>query len=196
MKREPISRRAAEHVAAFNHSSSADWGRLWRPLHYPTQRNASSAYRSGPFSGREAIIAGYASQLPSGALAASRAISSGDVDGTGIMSLRRYLCCLTHVTSWCQGSTLPRTRIHLTFHGHQKYQPFARRELQRGLCSATRVSYQDISIGSRYFHTGTRVAHRASSPCDLITPRRSIGPAFGSDVARWHAMHYVRVTVR
>ena len=52
---------------------------------------------AGPFNGREAIAAGYASQPPSDTLTVSRAVSSGDVDelwfawdngGTGTMTLR------------------------------------------------------------------------------------------------------------
>jgi hypothetical protein len=51
----------------------------------------------GPFTGRESIAAGYASQPPSDTLTVSRAVSSGDVDrlwfawdngGTGTMTLR------------------------------------------------------------------------------------------------------------
>jgi len=97
MSKEPISQRAAEHVAAFNHSvRSGDWASF-------ADRFASDATMrfvgvpAGPFNGREAIAAGYASQPPSDTLTVSRAVSSGDVDelwfgwdngGTGTMTLR------------------------------------------------------------------------------------------------------------
>jgi len=97
MSKEPISQRAAEHVAAFNHSvRSGDWAAF-------ADRFTSDATMrfvgvpAGPFNGREAIAAGYASQPPSDTLTVSRAVSSGDVDelwfawdngGTGTMTLR------------------------------------------------------------------------------------------------------------
>ena len=97
MSNEPIRRRAAEHVAAFNRSvRSGDWAAF-------ADRFTSDATMrfvgvpAGPFNGREAIAAGYASQPPSDTLTVSRTVSSGDVDelwfawdngGTGTMTLR------------------------------------------------------------------------------------------------------------
>ena len=97
MSNEPISQRAAEHVAAFNHSvRSGDWAAF-------ADRFTSDATMrfvgvpAGPFNGRDAIAAGYASQPPSDTLAVSRTVSCGDVDelwfawdsgGTGTMTLR------------------------------------------------------------------------------------------------------------
>jgi steroid delta-isomerase len=97
MSAEPISPRAAGHVAAFNHSvRSGDWTAF-------ADRFASGATMrfagvpAGPFQGREAIAAGYAPQPPSDTLTVTRAVSSGDVDelwfawdhgGAGTMTLR------------------------------------------------------------------------------------------------------------
>jgi steroid delta-isomerase len=97
MSVEPISQRAAEHVAAFNHSvRSGDWATFAdRFTSHATVRFAGVP--AGPFNGREAIAAGYAAQPPSDTLTVSRAVSSGDVDelwfawdhgGTGTMTLR------------------------------------------------------------------------------------------------------------
>lgn len=105
MSKEPISRRAAEHVSAFNHSvRSGDWTAF-------ADRFTSDATMRfvgvpvGPFNGREAIAAGYTSQPPSDTLTVRRAASSGDVDelcfawdngGTGTMTLRwsAYIFCV------------------------------------------------------------------------------------------------------
>src|ERR1700722_472324 len=97
MPREPVGHRAAEHVAAFNRCvRTGDWACF-------ADRFTSDATMrfvgvpAGPFTGREAIAAGYASQPPSDTLTVSRVVSCGDVDelwfawdkgGTGIMTLR------------------------------------------------------------------------------------------------------------
>jgi hypothetical protein len=62
MSNEPISQRAAEHVAAFNNSvRSGDWAAFAdRLTSDATMRFAGVP--AGPFNGREAIAAGYASQ--------------------------------------------------------------------------------------------------------------------------------------
>ena len=97
MSKVPITRRAAEHVAAFNDSvRSGDWSVF-------ADRFTSDAIMrfvgvpAGPFRGRDEIAAGYASQPPSDTLTVNHATSSGDVDelwfawdngGTGTMTLR------------------------------------------------------------------------------------------------------------
>ncbi len=98
MSSDQISERADRHVAAFNHCvRSGDWtdfaGRFT-----PDATMRFVGVPVGPFTGREAISAGYASQPPSDTLTVSRAISSGDVDelwfawdgsrDTGTMTLR------------------------------------------------------------------------------------------------------------
>jgi steroid Delta-isomerase len=97
MRKEPISQRAAEHVAAFNHNvRSGDWA-AFADRFTPDATMRFVGVPVGPFTGREAIAAGYASQPPSDTLTVSRAVSSGDVDelwfawdngGTGTMTLR------------------------------------------------------------------------------------------------------------
>jgi hypothetical protein len=97
MSKEPISQRAAEHVAAFNHSvRSGDWA-AFADRFAPDATMRFVGIPVGPFTGREAIAAGYASQPPSDTLTVSRAVSSGDVDelwfawdngSTGTMTLR------------------------------------------------------------------------------------------------------------
>lgn len=97
MIKEPISQRAADHVAAFNHCvRSGDWG-AFAGRFTPDATMRFAGIPVGPFTGREAIAAGYASQPPSDTLTVSRAVSSGDVDelwftwdngGTGTMTLR------------------------------------------------------------------------------------------------------------
>jgi steroid Delta-isomerase len=97
MSAEPISQRAARHVAAFNESvRSGDWAA------FADRFTADATMRfvgvpAGPFTGREAIAAGYAAQPPSDTLTVTRGVSRGDVDelwfawdhgGTGIMALR------------------------------------------------------------------------------------------------------------
>jgi hypothetical protein len=80
MSSEPMSERAARHVAAFNDSvRSGDWaGFASRFTPDATMRFAGIPV--GPFTGREAIAAAYASQPPSDTLTVGRADSSGDVD--------------------------------------------------------------------------------------------------------------------
>lgn len=97
MSEEPISKRAAGHVAAFNDSvRSGDWA-AFAERFTPDATMRFVSVPVGPFAGREAIGAAYASQPPSDTLTVSRAASSGDVDelwfawdkgGTGTMALR------------------------------------------------------------------------------------------------------------
>jgi steroid Delta-isomerase len=97
MSKEPISHRAARHVAAFNHSvRSGDWA-AFADRFTPAATMRFVGIPAGPFTGREAIAAGYASQPPSDTLTVTRGVSSGDVDklwfawdngGTGTMTLR------------------------------------------------------------------------------------------------------------
>jgi steroid Delta-isomerase len=80
MSGEPISERAARHVAAFNDSvRSGEWadfaGRFT-----PAATMRFVGMPVGPLTGREAIAAGYASQPPSDTLTVTRGVSSGDVD--------------------------------------------------------------------------------------------------------------------
>src|SRR6516162_6222783 len=98
MSGEPISERAARHVAAFNDSvRSGEWadfaGRFT-----PDATMRFVGIPVGPFTGREAIAAGYAAQPPSDTLTVTRGVSSGDIDElwfawdsggtTGTMTLR------------------------------------------------------------------------------------------------------------
>ena len=80
MSGEPISARAARHVAAFNDSvRSGEWadfaGRFT-----PDATMRFVGIPVGPFTGRDAIAAGYASQPPSDTLTVTRGNSAGDVD--------------------------------------------------------------------------------------------------------------------
>jgi len=80
MNGEPISERAARHVVAFNDSvQSGEWadfaGRFT-----PDATMRFIGVPAGPFTGREAIAAGYAAQPPSDTLTVTRGLSSGDVD--------------------------------------------------------------------------------------------------------------------
>jgi steroid delta-isomerase len=80
MSGEPISARAAGHVAAFNESvRSGEWadfaGRFT-----PDATIRFVGIPVGPVTGPAAIAAGYASQPPSDTLTVARGISSGDVD--------------------------------------------------------------------------------------------------------------------
>jgi steroid Delta-isomerase len=99
MGEEPISPRAAEHVAAFNFSvRSGNWAA------FADRFTADAVMRfagvpAGPFTGREAIAAGYTTEPPSDTLTVTSAVTSGNVDelrfawdhgGTGTMTL-----------SWC-----------------------------------------------------------------------------------------------
>ena len=98
MSGEPISERATRHVAAFNEAvRSGEWtGFAGRFTLDATMRFVGVP--AGPFIGREAIAAGYASQPPSETLTVTRGDSSGDVDElwftwdstrtTGTMALR------------------------------------------------------------------------------------------------------------
>jgi steroid delta-isomerase len=97
MSSELIPQRAARHVAAYNEGvRSGDWtafaGRFTADA---TMRFAGIPV--GPFTGREAIAAGYAARPPTDTLTVSRAVSSSDTDtlwftwdngGTGTMTLR------------------------------------------------------------------------------------------------------------
>jgi steroid delta-isomerase len=97
MSEEPISQRAAKHVAAFNDSvRSGDWT-AFAGRFTPDATMRFAGVSAGPFTGREAIAAGYASQSPSDTLTVTRSVSSGDVDelwfawdngSTGTMILR------------------------------------------------------------------------------------------------------------
>jgi hypothetical protein len=94
---EPISERAASHVAAFNDCvRSGDWAAFAdRFTVDATMRFAGVP--AGPFAGRAAIAAGYASQPPSDTLTVTSCVSTGDADelafawdsgGAGVMNLR------------------------------------------------------------------------------------------------------------
>jgi hypothetical protein len=98
MSHQPISERAARHVAAFNDSvRSGDWADFATRF-TPDATMRFAGVPAGPFTGREAIAAGYAAQPPSETLTVTRAASSGDMDelrfawdtggGTGTMTLR------------------------------------------------------------------------------------------------------------
>lgn len=80
MSDDPISQRAAGHVAAFNDRvRSGDWADFAeRFTHNATMRFVGVPV--GPFTGRDAIAAGYASQPPSDTLTVTRGVSSGNVD--------------------------------------------------------------------------------------------------------------------
>jgi hypothetical protein len=75
-----MSERAARHVAAFNDAvRSRDWaGFAGRFASDATMRFVGIPV--GPFAGREAIAAAYASQPPSDTLTVIRAVSYGDFD--------------------------------------------------------------------------------------------------------------------
>lgn len=98
MSDKPISERAARHVAAFNDSvRSGDWA-VFSTRFTPEATMRFAGVPAGPFTGREAIAAGYAAQPPSDTLTVTRAASAGDVDelwfawdsgsGAGTMTLR------------------------------------------------------------------------------------------------------------
>ena len=80
MRGEPISPRAAEHVAAFNDSvRSGDW-EAFAGRFAPDATMRFVGVPAGPFTGREANATGYMSQPPSDTLTVPRAVSSGNVD--------------------------------------------------------------------------------------------------------------------
>ena len=97
MSEEPISERAARHVAAFNDSvGSGDWA-AFADRFTPDATMRFIGIPAGPFTGRESIAAGYATQPPSDTLTVTRGVSCGDVDelwfawdsgGGGTMLLR------------------------------------------------------------------------------------------------------------
>jgi steroid delta-isomerase len=83
MSGEPISERAAGHVAAFNDSvRSGEWAEFAERF-APDATMHFVGVPVGPFTGREEIAAGYASQPPSETLTVIRGVSSGDVDELG-----------------------------------------------------------------------------------------------------------------
>jgi len=80
MSGEPVSDRVARHVAAFNESvRSGDWA-AFADRFTPDAVMQFTGIPVGPFTGREAIAAGYAAQPPSDMLTVTRGVSSGDVD--------------------------------------------------------------------------------------------------------------------
>jgi steroid Delta-isomerase len=91
-----VSERAARHVAAFNDCvRSGDWA-AFADRFAPDATMVFVGVAAGPFTGREAIAAAYATQPPSDTLTVTRAIASGDSDklwfawdsgGTGEMTL-------------------------------------------------------------------------------------------------------------
>ena len=97
MSEEPISGRAARHVAAFNDSvRSGDWA-AFADRFTPDATMRFIGVPAGPFTGREAIASAYVTQPPSDTLTVTHDVSSGDVDelrfawdsgGTGTMILR------------------------------------------------------------------------------------------------------------
>ena len=98
MSAETISERAAMHIAAFNDAvQSGDWANFTERF-APDATMRFAGIPVGPFTGREAIAAAYASQPPSDTLTVTRGVSSGDVDElwfawdgsgtTGTMNLR------------------------------------------------------------------------------------------------------------
>jgi len=97
MSEEPISQRAAKHVAAFNDSVRSGAWTAFAGRFTPDATMRFAGVPAGPFTGREAIATGYASQPPSDTLTVTRSVSSGDVDelwfawdngSTGTMILR------------------------------------------------------------------------------------------------------------
>jgi steroid Delta-isomerase len=80
MAGEPVSERAARHVAAFNDSVRSGKWRDFASRFTPDATMRFVGIPVGPFTGREAIAAGYASQPPSDTLTVTRGVSSGNVD--------------------------------------------------------------------------------------------------------------------
>ncbi len=80
MSGEPIGDRAARHVAAFNSSVRSGQWADFAGRFTPDATMRFVGLPVGPFTGREAIAAGYASQPPSDTLTVTKVVSSGDVD--------------------------------------------------------------------------------------------------------------------
>lgn len=107
MSEQPISQRAARHVAAFNHSvRSGNWADF-ADRFTPDATMRFAGVPAGPFAGRAAIAAAYASQPPSDTLTVTRAVSAGEVDelwfswdngGTGTMTLRWHADLIAELT--------------------------------------------------------------------------------------------------
>jgi steroid Delta-isomerase len=98
MNEMPVSERAARHVAAFNDTVRSG---AWADFAARFTQDATMRFVGipvGPFTGREAIAAEYASQPPTDSLTVTRGVCSGDIDelwfawdtssGTGTMILR------------------------------------------------------------------------------------------------------------
>ena len=80
MSEEPVSERAARHIAAFNASvRSGDWA-AFADRFTPDATMRFAGIPAGPFTGRQAIAAGYAAQPPSDTLTVTRGVSTGDID--------------------------------------------------------------------------------------------------------------------
>jgi hypothetical protein len=80
MSGEPISERAAKHVAAFNDSVRSGAWAEFAGRFAPDATMRFVGIPADPLTGREAIAAGYASRPPSDTLTVTRGVSSGDVD--------------------------------------------------------------------------------------------------------------------
>jgi steroid Delta-isomerase len=95
---ERVSDRAARHVAAFNDSVQSGQWADFAGRFTPDATMRFVGMPVGPFTGREAIAAGYASRPPSDTVTVTRGVSSGAVDElwfawdssgtTGTMTLR------------------------------------------------------------------------------------------------------------
>jgi steroid Delta-isomerase len=97
MSKEPVSQRAAGPVAAFGHSVRSCDRAAFADRFTSGATMRFAGVPAGPFNGRDAIAAGYASRPPSDTLTVSRAVSCGDIDepwfardtaGTGTTTLR------------------------------------------------------------------------------------------------------------
>jgi steroid Delta-isomerase len=108
MSAEPISERAARHVAAFNDTVRSGAWADFAVRFTPDATMRFVGIPAGPFAGRESIAAAYASQPPSDTLTVTRGVSSGDVDelwfswdssgATGAMTLRWSGQLITELT--------------------------------------------------------------------------------------------------
>jgi hypothetical protein len=97
MSGEPVSDRAARHVAAFNNSvRSGEWT-AFADRFAPGATMRFVGVPAGPFTGREAIAAGYLTHPPTDTLRLTSGVSRDDVDelrfawdhgGTGTMVVR------------------------------------------------------------------------------------------------------------